>query len=173
MLPLPAQAQMSTLNGMVVDDFDGDGNLDVLINGNDFGTEVSIGRLDALNGLLLRGNGNGTFTPMSIAQSGIYLPGNGKSLVSLVSAEGNYMVASSQNPGPVKLFNLNTKANIIKVLPSDAYAVVKFKNGSSGKIEFYYGSSFLSQSGRFIKVNDKMQKITIFNSKGESREVSL
>jgi hypothetical protein len=173
MLPLPAQAQMSTLNGMVVDDFDGDGNLDVLINGNDFGTEVSIGRLDALNGLLLRGNGNGTFTPMSIAQSGIYLPGNGKSLVSLVSADGNYMVASSQNPGPVKLFNLNRKANIIRVLPSDMYALVKFKNGSSGKIEFYYGSSFLSQSGRFIKVNDTMQKITIFNTKGESRDLVL
>lgn len=173
MIPLPAQAQVSALNGMVVDDFDGDGNPDVLINGNDFGTEVSIGRLDALNGLLLQGNGNGTFNPLSIAQSGIYLPGNGKSLVKLASAQGNYLIASSENPGPVKIFDLNRKVNIIKVLPSDTYAVVKFKNGNSGKIEFYYGSSFLSQSARFIKVNDKMQTLTIFNSRGEKREVNL
>ena len=41
MIPLPKEAQVSALNGMVVDDFDGDGNLDVAINGNDYGTEVS------------------------------------------------------------------------------------------------------------------------------------
>ncbi len=83
MIPLPKQAQVSVLNGMVADDFDGDGNLDVLINGNDYGTEVSIGRYDALNGLLLKGDGNGGFSPLSILQSGIYIPGNGKALVKL------------------------------------------------------------------------------------------
>jgi len=30
MIPLPQLAQVSVLNGMVTDDFDGDGNLDVL-----------------------------------------------------------------------------------------------------------------------------------------------
>src|ERR1700722_19013920 len=39
MIPLPNAAQVSVINGMVVDDFDGDGNPDVLINGNDYGTE--------------------------------------------------------------------------------------------------------------------------------------
>ena len=38
MIPLPKEAQTSILNGMVTDDFDGDGNLDVLISGNDYGT---------------------------------------------------------------------------------------------------------------------------------------
>ena len=64
LIPLPKEAQISPLNGMLADDFDGDGNLDVLINGNDFGTEVSIGRYDALNGLLLKGNGTGGFSPL-------------------------------------------------------------------------------------------------------------
>ncbi len=63
---------------MAVDDFDGDGNLDVIINGNDWGTEVTVGRYDALNGLLLSGDGKGNFTPLSILESGIYIPGNGK-----------------------------------------------------------------------------------------------
>ena len=48
MIPLPAEAQISQLSGIVVDDFDGDGNLDVLLNGNDYGTDVSTGRYDAL-----------------------------------------------------------------------------------------------------------------------------
>jgi hypothetical protein len=64
MIPLPLQAQVSVVNGMIADDFDGDGNLDVLINGNDFGTEVSVGRYDALNGLLLKGDGKGNFQPL-------------------------------------------------------------------------------------------------------------
>ena len=55
--PLPATAQLSALNGMVADDFDNDGNLDVCINTNDFGSDPSTGRYDALNGLVLKGEG--------------------------------------------------------------------------------------------------------------------
>ena len=67
------QAQISALNGMAVDDFDGDGNLDVLINGNDWGTEVTVGRYDALNGLLLRGDGKGEFyCPVNSSKRNIY-----------------------------------------------------------------------------------------------------
>src|SRR6202012_2554719 len=41
-IPLPAEAQWSAVNGMVVADFDGDGRLDLALNGNDYGTQVSI-----------------------------------------------------------------------------------------------------------------------------------
>ncbi len=104
--PLPVQAQFSVLNGMITDDFDGDNNLDVLINGNDYGTEVNVGRYDALNGLLLKGNGKGEFAALSILQSGIYIPGNGKALVKLKSKSGKYLIAAGQNRGPLKIFEL-------------------------------------------------------------------
>ena len=43
---------------MAVDDFDGDGNLDGVMNGNDYGTEVTAsGSYDALNGLMMKGDG--------------------------------------------------------------------------------------------------------------------
>ena len=33
----------------------------LVINGNDYGTEVTTGRYDALNGLMLKGNGKGVY----------------------------------------------------------------------------------------------------------------
>ena len=45
LIPLPKEAQFSVINGMVADDFDGDGNLDLLMNGNDYGTEVTVGSM--------------------------------------------------------------------------------------------------------------------------------
>jgi FG-GAP-like repeat len=173
LLPLPAQAQFSVLNGMIADDFDGDGNLDVLINGNDYGTEVSVGRYDALNGLLLKGDGKGGFRPQSILESGIYIPGNGKALVNLKSSDGKYLVAASQNRGPLKVFELKKKTSIISLQPDDASALVSYKNGSSRKQEFYYGSSFLSQSSRFIHIDNSVLSVTIYNSKGGSRKINF
>jgi hypothetical protein len=173
MIPLPKEAQVSVLYGMVADDFDGDGNLDVLINGNDFGTEVSIGRLDALNGLLLKGNGKGEFSPLSILQSGIYIPGNGKALVKLRGSQNNYLVAASQNKGNLKLFKMNQQVQLLKINPDDISAVKSFKNGNSQKEEFYYGTSFLSQSGRFITVNKNIVSIRITDRKGNVRDIKL
>lgn len=173
MIPLPNQAQVSAINGMVVDDFDCDGNLDVMINGNDFGTEVSVGRYDALNGLMLRGDGKGYFNPQSILQSGIYIPGDGKALVKLQSSTGSYMLAASQNRSALKLFELKGKTNNIKLLPGDESAIITYNNGEKQKQEFYYGSSFLSQSGRFLTVNRGVKAIEITNSKGQTRSIPV
>lgn len=170
-IPLPVNAQFSALNGMIADDFDGDGNLDVLVNGNDYSTDVAIGRMDALNGLLLKGDGKGNFSPLSIMQSGIYIPGDGKALVRLKGSKGNYLVAASQHNGPVKLFSLRTSSPMITVNPDDAYAVIRYKNGSVRKQEFYYGDSFLSQSARYCMPGASANSIIITNTKGVSRVV--
>ena len=171
MTPLPQAAQYSTLNGMEVDDFDGDGNLDVLINANDFGTEVTVGRYDAMNGLLLKGDGKGGFKPLTILESGIFIPGNGKALVKLSNKNGDYLIAASQNRGPLKLFQLKGNAKLIPVFANETSAVIEYKNGIKRKQEFYFGSSFLSQSNRSILKDDKIKSITIKDSKGSSRVI--
>jgi hypothetical protein len=38
----------------------------LLATGNDYGTEPSVGRYDACNGLVLKGDGKGGFVPLSI-----------------------------------------------------------------------------------------------------------
>ena len=107
--PLPAVAQFSAINAMVADDFDKDGNLDVCINTNDFGTDPANGRYDALNGLVLKGDGKGKFDPLTIRQSGIYIPGNGKGLAKLKSANGNYLLVAGQNKGSLKVYQLKRR----------------------------------------------------------------
>ena len=167
--PLPAQAQFSVLNGMIADDFDGDGNIDVLINGNDYGTEVSVGRYDALNGLLLKGNGDGSFIPQTILESGIYIPGDGKALVKLRGSNNKYLVAASQNRGPLKVYKLKQENKMIALKPDDFSAEIKYKNGKVQKQEFYYGCSFLSQSARFLIISKTTSSVIIYGIKGQSR----
>jgi hypothetical protein len=171
LIPLPVEAQFSVLNGMETGDFDGDGNLDVVINGNDYGTDVSIGRYDALNGLMLKGDGKGNFKALSILQSGIYIPGNGKALVKLRDARGRVLLAASQHKDSLKVFKLNKAFNTVNVKQNDVYALIRYKNGKVDKQEFYYGSSFLSQSARFIQMNDNIISVTVFDNKGNSRVV--
>jgi hypothetical protein len=171
--PLPVEAQISTLNGMIVEDFDGDGNLDALISGNDWGTEVSTGRYDALNGLLLKGDGEGKFIAKSMSESGIYIPGNGKALVKLRGKNNGYLVAAGQNRGPLKMFALKSKNKLIQVLPQDLSAELTSKNGKTRKVEFYYGSSFLSQSGRFFNIGKDIRDITIIDYKGVRRRIEI
>jgi len=173
MIPLPMQAQISVLNGMEVGDFDGDGNLDVLINGNDYGTDASIGRYDALNGLVLKGDGKGGFKPLSILQSGVYIPGNGKALVKLRNGKGQVLVAASQHKDFLKIFQQRTANQSIAIKPDDAYALIKYKNGKTTRQEFYYGASFLSQSARFIGDNGQIQEISVVNNAGKQRSLPL
>ncbi len=171
MSALPVQAQVSVLNGIVTDDFDGDGNLDVLINGNDYGTEVSVGRYDALNGLLLKGDGKGAFTPQSILQSGIYIPGNGKAIARLRSANGRYLIAAAQNRGLLKVFALKRNASFMPVQPGDISAEIKYTNGKVQKREFYYGNSFLSQSARYLCMDGNVSSAAVIGNDGRSRKI--
>jgi ASPIC and UnbV/FG-GAP-like repeat/FG-GAP repeat len=169
MIPLPKQAQVSTLNGMVSDDFNGDGNLDVAINGNDFGNEVAIGRYDALNGLVMEGDGKGGFAPLSILKSGIFIPGNGRALVKLRAANNRYLIAASQNNGPLKVYELRAPRTMISFLPGDLYAMVTDKNGVVRKIENYSGSSFLSQNASFFSTGNNVASVVITNTRGQQR----
>lgn len=102
--PLPREAQLAPVFGMVADDFNGDGYLDLALNGNDFGNEVTNGRYDAFNGLILKGNGKGQFEAMSIAESGFYVPGNGKALVKMRGPGNSYLLVASENRGMLRVF---------------------------------------------------------------------
>ncbi len=75
LVPLPSNVQFSTVNASVIDDFNGDGNLDVFVAGNFFPLNIQMGRLDASYGHLLLGNGKGKFTPLPNKDAGLRLHG--------------------------------------------------------------------------------------------------
>lgn len=124
-----------------------------------------------MNGLLLKGDGAGHFTPLSILQSGIFIPGNGKGLAKLRSADNSYLLVSTQNRGPVQVFKNKKASKLIPVLPNVDYCVIEFANGKKQKMEFNYGSSFLSQSGRFVCLTPAVERCSVTNNKGETREI--
>jgi enediyne biosynthesis protein E4 len=110
--PFPAQAQWSPVYSSVAADFNGDGFIDILLSGNEYNMHPYIGRYDAMNGLVLKGDGKarlngavgqGNFQPLSILESGVFIPGSGKQLTSF-SFNNKTAIAASQNRGGLKLF---------------------------------------------------------------------
>jgi ASPIC/UnbV protein/VCBS repeat protein len=171
MIPLPAQAQLSVLDGMVARDYDGDGNLDLVISGNDYGTEVGTGRYDALNGLYLKGDGRGGFRPEKIMASGIYIPGDGRALVALRGAGGRSLLAAGQNRGDLKLFERREKGWQVALQPGDVAALVTLPGGRVRREEVGWGGSFLSQSGRFLEEYGPVEAVEIIDWQGRKRRV--
>ncbi|MGI9545194.1 MAG: hypothetical protein ACR2MX_18170, partial [Cyclobacteriaceae bacterium] len=79
-IALPKLAQISAIFGIVADDFDLDGKLDLVIAGNLYNSEVETPRNDAGQGLFLKGDGLGAFKPIRGYNSGLFIPGDVKKL---------------------------------------------------------------------------------------------
>ncbi len=77
---LPVQAQFSNVNDIIIYDYNNDGNPDMLLAGNLYGTEYETVRADAGIGLILLGDGRGNFKPLNPQESGIMLPYDVKKL---------------------------------------------------------------------------------------------
>lgn len=88
--PLPQLAQLSSINSILIEDYDMDGNKDILISGNLYPAEIETPRNDAGTGLLLLGNGKGDFRSLSIKESGFSTPNDAKDMKNIKI--GNKMV---------------------------------------------------------------------------------
>jgi predicted amidohydrolase len=89
----------------------------------------------------------------------------------LINAKGEYLMAASQNKGPLKIYKSKLAQGSVKIMPNDEAAIITYTNGKIRKEEFYYGQSFLSQSSRFVLKNDKIKSITIIDNKGSKRVI--
>jgi hypothetical protein len=104
--PLPKAAQMSTINAFLIDDFNKDGNLDILAGGNFFRSNIQMGRYDASYGQLLTGDGKGNFKSIPPSQSGFSVSGETRKIVPVkIGSRLSYMVV--RNNDSVRFFTLN------------------------------------------------------------------
>lgn len=94
---LPQLAQISNINQILVDDFDKDSNLDMVIAGNMFSSEVETPRNDAGNGLFIKGDGQGNFVPVGARDSGLFTPGDVKDMAVINIAGLKYILITKNN----------------------------------------------------------------------------
>lgn len=171
---LLAQAQFAPLFGMLSNDYNGDGHLDVLITGNSYATEAATGRYDAFTGLFLAGDGKGGFVPVSGKTSGFFADSDAKGLVQLVTKNGKIMIVNANNSDAVKTFLMNVDGfRNIPVKQTDTYAIIYKKDGSHFKQEFYFGNAYLSNSSRTILIGQNIKSISIFDGKGVKRDIGF
>ncbi|MFP9097821.1 VCBS repeat-containing protein [Flavobacterium sp. RHBU_24] len=94
---LPVAAQLTCINQVMVKDYDKDGNLDVIIGGNLYGSEVETPRNDAGHGLFLKGNGKGAFKPITAPDSGFFTPGDVKNMAEINVKGKTYLLVTKNN----------------------------------------------------------------------------
>ena len=94
---LPNLSQVSSINQILVKDLNNDTNLDILIAGNLYGSEVETPRNDAGVGLYLEGDGKGGFKAVTPSESGLYIPGDTKDLSFINIKEKTYILAAKND----------------------------------------------------------------------------
>jgi len=172
---LPTAAQVAPVNGLVVTDVNDDNNLDILLVGNDYGNEVFAGRYDAFTGLVLLGDGKGSFTVLPSSESGFYVAGDAKGLVKLNLGSGEEIFVVSQNRDSLCVFGRVTSipAEVLPIEPLDCCADLIYADGKKQRIEFYYGTGYLSQSSRKLMVPKGIKEIVVYDSRGNSRRIEV
>ena len=104
--PLPSEAQFAPIRASVAADFDGDGHTDLLVAGNFFGVTPLLGRYDASYGLLLRGDGKGSFMPANMTQTKLVLDGQVRHMAVLRGRGGATLIAVARNNDKLEILQV-------------------------------------------------------------------
>ena len=174
--PLPIGAQLAPVYGILITDINNDNFMDIALVGNDFGMEVQQGPADAFVGMVLKNTGKGSFEAISLEESNFFVPGDAKSLVRLSIANEKSVLVASQNNDFIKVYETTTNPapQLIPLKANEVKCVVYFKDNSSQIQEFYWGSSFQSQSSRNVEVNPDVSRVEFYDNAGkESRALSF
>ncbi|MBS1609901.1 MAG: VCBS repeat-containing protein, partial [Bacteroidetes bacterium] len=103
-ISLPGCAQLSALNGLVSTDINGDKKKDIILGGNLYPFRVQTGPLDASIGLLLQQDSQGSFSPLPYSQTGLFIDGDVRNIISIKTKKGYYILAAKNN-GKVQVLN--------------------------------------------------------------------
>ncbi|MEM9647352.1 MAG: VCBS repeat-containing protein [Bacteroidota bacterium] len=104
---LPSRAQLSCVCDITCADVNNDGNLDLIMAGNNFEFKPQFSRLDASYGNLLLGDGNLGFTWQNYNDSGFAIKEEVKYLEQLTDKHGKrYLIAAINNEKP-KIFAID------------------------------------------------------------------
>ncbi len=155
--PLPDEAQLAIGFGLAVTDLDLDGNDDVYTVGNFRGADPETGPYGAGVSAWLRGDGNGTFTSVPVAASGLFAPVEARGVaVADYDSDGWPDLAVAVNDGPAMLFHnrgvagrhgLRVRLEGPAANPTAVGGIVTVvrAGGATATREIHAGSGYLSQ----------------------------
>jgi len=178
-LPFTSWAQAAPINGLICEQLTDDRLIDILAVGNCFTTELVGGPRDAGTGILLSNHGSNHFRYIPNHQTGFWVRGDARSMVSIPLSDNSQAFLVAQNKGSLQLFQHNLNAAISdsymfwKPQPLDVSIKLIYKDGISRVRELYHGSGYLSQSSRYVRVSAQVVKIEATKSTGERRTINL
>lgn len=105
-IPLPAMAELTSVNAILCEDINQDGLPDLIIGGNDFNFTPQFGRLDGGYGLVLLNQAKGIFKPLDAAVSGLQVTGQINDIQS-VSVQKKKLILILQNNEVPLLFQIS------------------------------------------------------------------
>ena len=141
--------------------------------GNLYSMEVGLGRSDASNGLLLLGDGNGKFEVIK-KNLGYLASKDAKALVKLNGLRGESLLINSNNNDKIDVFEkVNSEGKTYNLGNNIKSIFLHSRGGKSRKKEFYYGSSYLSQSSRSIKISRTLDSIDLNFIDGTKRTIKF
>lgn len=155
--PLPRLAQVSAAFGLAFCDWDADGRMDLAMAQNFYSPQAETGNVDGGLGMILRGMGNGEFTPLRVDQSGFLLPGDAKALaLTDVNGDARPDLVATVNSSTPKLFvnQINSGRPLVVRLKGSkgnpqgvgSLVSVKLKSGKTLVGEVHAGASYLTGS---------------------------
>jgi len=106
---LPLQAQFSPVYTFLVNDYNQDGTLDVLLAGNFDGATINFGKYDAGYGLLLSGDGKGNFTSIDPVNSNIVIKGDTRDMKELKTAQGDRIIMVAKSDKAMQVFRFSSQ----------------------------------------------------------------
>jgi len=106
---LPLVAQVAPINAILPIDVDGDGNIDLVVAGNEYQAEATTGRYDASYGTVLKGDGKGNFSVMDYNKSGLIIDGDVKDVKSINLFNGEKLIIAAVNDEKLKCFYYGTR----------------------------------------------------------------
>lgn len=104
--PLPLEAQFAPVFGIEILDYDHDEKTDLLIGGNLYRVKPEVGRYDASQGLLLKGDGTGNFQSVPGSVSGIRVEGEIRDIIQLKTRTGSVVIFSRNNEA-IKVYSMD------------------------------------------------------------------